>query len=101
MDTNALWQFLMEHQGREYRTAKQLPFTYQIRGGEMFVDRKAKSITRATVERAYRRILEDDEHNIQGPKALNCFGAPYLWAIFVTLGIAGPPKRQRIDATEE
>ncbi|MCD8082779.1 MAG: hypothetical protein LUE86_04415 [Clostridiales bacterium] len=92
MEKEALWQYLAEHQGQEFKTAKQLPFTYQIRGGEMFVDRRSKSITRSTVEQAYQRILEDEGHVIRGPKTLNCFGAPYIWAVFVSLGLAIPPS---------
>ena len=35
-----------------------MDFTYKIKGGEMFVDRKGKSIPRATVMKAYRRVCE-------------------------------------------
>ena len=34
-----LWELLERHQGETFYTAKSLPFTYEIRGGEMFVDR--------------------------------------------------------------
>ncbi|MCD8336802.1 MAG: hypothetical protein LUD18_05910, partial [Lachnospiraceae bacterium] len=43
--------------------------------------RRPKSITRSTVVRAYDRICEMPEE-ITGPKKLNAFGAPYIWAIF-------------------
>ena len=46
-------------------------------GGEAvmgeFVDRRSKSITRATVEKAYEK--------------LNVFGAPYIWALFSGLSL--------------
>ena len=54
---------------------------------EFFTERKKKSITRATFERAYQKIQDDGEHRIVGPKTLNCFGAPYVWAVFKALGI--------------
>ena len=62
----------------------------QERGGEMFVDRRSKSITKATILKAYARVLEDHERVICGPKKLNCFGAPYVWAIFRELGVVTP-----------
>lgn len=90
-----LWEMLIAHQGEQFHTAKNLDFTYAVRGGEIFVDRRSKSITRATISKAYRRIREDAEHEIQGPKALNCFGAPYVWAVFTALGIVVPAERSR------
>lgn len=42
------------------------------------MDRKEKSITRATVELAYRRAVELGE-NATGPKKLGVFGASYLY----------------------
>lgn len=82
-----LWEVIALHQGEEFYTAKQLPFTYSIKGGEFFTERKKKSITRATFEQAYQKIQDDREHKIVGPKTLNCFGAPYVWAVFKALGI--------------
>lgn len=55
-----------------------LEFTYRIHGGEMFVDRKTKSITRSTVMTAYRRALEQNCF-VSGPKKLGTFGASYLY----------------------
>lgn len=82
-----LWDTISSHQGETFYTAKQLPFTYNVKGGEFFTERKKKSITRATFEQAYQKIQEDSEHKIVGPKTLNCFGAPYVWAVFKELGI--------------
>lgn len=82
-----LWEVISSHQGEDFYTAKQLPFTYSIKGGEFFTERKKKSITRATFEQAYQKIQDDREHKIVGPKTLNCFGAPYVWAVFKALGI--------------
>lgn len=82
-----LWEILAERQGETFYTMKNLPFTYQIKGGEMFVDRRKKSITRATFDGAFQKIKEDSEGQITGPKKLNCFGAPYVWALFKALEI--------------
>lgn len=82
-----LWDIIIAHQGETFYTAKGLPFTYTIRGGEFFTDRKKKSITRATFEKAFLKIQEDTSHKITGPKALNVFGAPYVFAMFRQLGV--------------
>ena len=81
-----LWQELIYLQGCLFTTSKGLDFTYKIRGGEMFVDRKGQSITKATVMMAYERVVEL-EGAIKGPKELGIFGASYLYPIFVKMGI--------------
>lgn len=82
-----LWDIIIAHQGETFYTAKGLPFTYTVKGGEFFTDRKKKSITRATFEKAFLKIQEDTSHTITGPKALNVFGAPYVYAMFRQLGV--------------
>lgn len=52
----AIWQLLQQHQGEIFHTAKGLPFTYSIRGGELFVNRRRKSITVSTVRRALEKL---------------------------------------------
>ena len=79
-----LWERLKARQGMEFQTAKGLPFAYEIRGGEMFVNRRSKSITKATFERALEKVRENPEA-VTGPKALNLFGAPYIFAILKNL----------------
>ena len=86
-----LWDELKSHQGEIFYTAKGLPFTYTIKGGEFFSDRKRKSITRATFERSFLKIQEDKENKITGPKSLNVFGAPYTYATFRQLGVVPKP----------
>jgi hypothetical protein len=51
----------------------------------MFVDRKEKSITRATVIRAYQKALELGV--VTGPKKLNVFGTSFLLPIFKRIGV--------------
>jgi hypothetical protein len=84
-----LWEALEAFQHRPFLTAKKLSFTYSIRGGELFVDRKEKSITRSTVMIAFLKALEvqQAEGCVKGPKKLGCFGASYLYPIFLELGI--------------
>ncbi len=85
-ELNCLWQALMASENKTFHTAKGLEFTYIIRGNEMFVSRKDKSITRSTVELAYKKAVELGPLAI-GPKKLGCFGASYLYPVFIELGI--------------
>lgn len=73
-------------------TAKGLPFTYRIHGWELFVDRRAKSITFSTVAAALRKIdtLLADGTVISGPKMIGCYGASYLYPVFLALGVLPP-----------
>ena len=85
-----LWNNIILHQGETFITSGRgnrsgVTFTYSIRGAEMFVDRKEKSITRATVLRAYHRAIEFGV--VTGPKKLNVFGASYLLPIFKRIGV--------------
>jgi len=86
-----LWQELIYLQGCIFRTYGRngvggLDFTYKIRGGEMFVDRKEISITKATMVKAYGKVVELDGV-VKEPKALGTFGASYLYPIFAKMGL--------------
>lgn len=82
-----MWKAVDAHQGEQFYTIKGLPFVYRVQGGECFIDRRKKSITRATFEKAHQRLIEDEDCQITGPKQLGVFGAPYVWAIFKEIGI--------------
>lgn len=86
MTIDSLWQLITEHQNETFYTMKNLPFTYTVKGGEIFVDRRSKSITKATLEQALGKLKENPER-ITGPKSLNVFGAPYIWAILKTFHV--------------
>lgn len=80
-----VWDAIVRLQGCVFVTCRGMEFVYEVRGGELFVDRKSKSITKSTVRMAYEkaRALEV----VAGPKKLGTFGASYLYPIFVTLGV--------------
>ena len=82
----ALWEALKEHEREPFATVKGLRYTYTIIGNELFVDRRGKSITRASVNLAYQRVVEL-EGKVNGPKSLGVFGASYLYPIFLRLGV--------------
>ncbi len=73
-------------QGCVFLTAKGLKFTYKVRGGEMFVNRKSKAITQATVCMAFHKAMELGGV-VAGPKKLGTFGASYLYPVFVRIGV--------------
>jgi hypothetical protein len=81
-----LWEALLLFQNECFYTAKNLEFTYIIKGKEIFFSRKEKSITRSTVMIALRKALELNRI-VSGPKKLGCFGASYLYPVFLELGI--------------
>lgn len=85
----SLWDLLKQHEGEEFLTFKGLPFTYTIRGNELFVDRKDKSITLATIMLSYENALKITENgnDVTGPKKLGTFGASYIFPIFKRIGI--------------
>ena len=80
-----LWEKLKETQSEKFKTARGLEFCYSIVGNELFIDRKEKSITRSTVNMAYRKAVELKV--VSGPKKLGVFGASYLYPVFLKLGI--------------
>lgn len=87
-----LWGIIVDHAGETFSTKKGLPFTYTIKGGELFTDRRERSITRSTFERAFMKLEkdqcgEDASKRIVGPKTLNVYGAPYVWAVFTGIGL--------------
>ena len=81
-----LWEILILFQKEPYHTAKGLDFTYSIRGNEMFVTRKDKSITKATVLISFRKAWELNGC-VKGPKKLGTFGASYLYPVFQRIGV--------------
>lgn len=81
-----LWEEMTALQGCLFSTCKGLDFTYRIRGGEMFVDRREKSITKASVMAAYRKVKQLGGE-VTGPKQLGVFGASYVWPVFVKMGL--------------
>ena len=96
-----LWDVIQENQGKSFLTKKGLPFTYSIKGGELFTDRRERSITRSTFEKAYEKLQNDQvgenaPRKIVGPKTLNVYGAPYVWAVFMGIGIIEEDSQQEV-----
>lgn len=95
-DDSYIWNLFIEHEGETFLTAKGLPYTYHRKVNhngellsELVIDRKEKTITRNTIVLAYKRACElmETEHCVSGPKKLGCFGASYIYPVFLKLGI--------------
>ena len=98
-EEDKLWNEIAAHAGEEFVTAKGLTFSYTVRGCEIFVSRKEKSITRSTVNVAYRRAQElyDVGEIADGPKKLGTFGASYIYPIFIRIGVPGVVDGEKSD----
>lgn len=83
---SALWNVFLVFEGDTFETVKGLLFTYRVKGHELFVDRKEKSITRSTVNMAFRRVLQMNGE-VSGPKKIGTFGASYIYAMFLRFGL--------------
>mgnify|MGYP007070012605 CR=1 FL=1 len=95
-DDEYIWSLFVLHEGEEFYTSRGLPFTYRRKIGrngealgELVVDRKEKTITRNTIVLAYSHVRElmESEGCVAGSKKLNCFGASYIYPVFIKLGI--------------
>lgn len=86
---DALWDALVLLAGKSFETAKHLNYSYSIKGYEMFVSRKDKSITRSTVNLSLWNAMELQKAGlpVSGPKKLKTFGASYLYPIFMEIGV--------------
>ena len=84
-----LWEAVEVFAGYAFHTSKGLRYNYKVKGSEIFFSRKEKSVTRATVDLALEEVLRLQEFGvpITGPKNLGCFGASYLYPVFVRVGV--------------
>ena len=84
-----LWDAIVAFSNYPFKTEKGLAMRYTVEGGEIFFSRKEKSVTRATVMRAFNqaRQIQKTEGCVSGPKKLGTFGASYLYPVFLRIGI--------------
>ena len=84
-----VWKRLCDCEGQTFKTLAGLEFSFSVRGYELFFDRKAKSITLASVMQGYRiaKKLVDSGVIIKGPKQIGTFGASYLLPLLQKLGV--------------
>ena len=91
-----LWKAVVAFEGYPFLTAKGLRFSYKLKRGknglpteEIEIDRKEKTITKATICLAFRTALEIQKREgyVSGPKKIGGFGASYLYPMFLRFGI--------------
>ena len=90
-----LWDAIVAFADYPFKTETGLPMKYTVEGGEIFFNRKEKSVTRATVMRAFNqaRQIQKTEGCVSGPKKLGTFVASYLYPIFLQIGVcSSTPK---------
>ena len=94
-----LWDSLVLLDGKSFETAKHLDYSYSIKGYEIFVSRKDKSITRSTVNLSLWNAMELQKSGlpVSGPKKLKTFGASYLYPIFMELGVIVPGEMEQLS----
>ncbi len=79
--------------GGDFLYKKRTAFYLFIKGGELFASRRERSITRSTFEKAFLKIQKDPQE-VSGPKKLNVYGAPYVWAILSAILLTGTDKEE-------
>ena len=81
------WRRFREFSGVTFTTLRGLNYTFDVKGNEIFFNRKEKSVTLATVIQAYRKALELQTSGIEitGPKQVGVFGASYLFPVIMQL----------------
>ena len=103
---DALWDCIELYEGQKFRTSGRgrdhsgaVGFSYRLKVSsrtgekteEMIISSRenGKSITRSSVELAFRKAVEEQDNNgfVLGPKKLGGFGSSYLYAIFLKWGI--------------
>lgn len=84
-----MWELIRMLQGKHFTTAKGLEYSYGVKGNEIFVSRKSKSITRSTVKLSLKSLiaLRQQGRDVEGPKMLGTFGASYLYPVFDYMGL--------------
>ena len=81
-----VWERIREKEGRCLKTYSGLDFSYTVKGHELFISRKDKSITFSSVKKALEEV-EKLNGIVSGPKKLGVFGDSYLYSIFIVIGV--------------
>lgn len=84
-----LWDAIMAYADYPFLTEKGLSMKYTVKGGEIFFNRKEKSVTKASVMNAFHRArqLQHEKGFVNGPKELGTFGASYIYPVFLRIGV--------------
>ncbi len=91
------WQEITKHEGETFYTATGLDLQYSCRGYEIYFNRKSKSLTRSSLDMAYATLiaLRRQHLKVTGPKKLKVFGASYVYAVMIGLGLIDKAETTR------
>lgn len=90
-----LWKAIVLFENYPFSTMKGLRFSYKIKRGrtglptgEIEIDRKEKTITRATINLTFHKVmnLQRNEGYVSGPRFCG-FEASYLYPLFLRFGV--------------
>lgn len=84
-----LWDALVAYDGYLFVTDKGLNVKYTVQGEELLFNQEQKSITKATVMRAFHQARQAQIQNgyVSGPNELEIDGANYLYPVFLRIGV--------------
>lgn len=92
-----LWAAVVAFEGYPLKTTSGLEFSYRFKvnrhgrpGNELQISRKAKTITRSSVEMALTMVIDKNKPlpvRMTTPKELGVFGASYIYPLFIRLGL--------------
>lgn len=84
-----LWDTLVAFENYPFQTAKGLRYSYTVKDNELFLSRKERSVTRTSVNMAFETALrlQREGSAISEPNMLGCFGASYLYPIYIRIGV--------------
>ena len=99
-----LWNALLAHQNKDFTTSGRgkrpgTQFSYTIRGAEMFISTRSKSITRATILYAFHKV-RGMNGEVKGPKSIGVHGDSYIFAVFKELGVINHTTPGRDDVLD-
>ena len=101
-DEIKLWEMLCSHQGENFTTSGRgnragVGFKYEIKGAEMFISTRSKSITRATILYAFHKVQKMNGE-VKGPKAIGVHGDSYIYAVFKAIGVINGSTLDTLDS---
>ncbi len=91
-----LWKAVIAFEHYSFYTTMGQKYSYTIKRGidglcteEIMIKQKEKTITRSIIILAFRKALEiqKKEGGVSGPKCIDCFGASYLYPLFLRWGL--------------
>lgn len=77
-DIGLVWARIQRHAGQPFRTKAGLPFTYQVPGNYLRVDRANRSLSRTNFAEALESMPADGPGDITDRQ-----GSAYTWAILM------------------